>query len=198
MYTGKGEELHRRYEFRAVYFDKETRAIGNVDNVNSPNLRHAFNHLAARLYSNYFNRFRDIAWLIIAKDRGVVACSEEKKMESPLCLKMLGYSLQQRYFRFDHVPEALKVIYPNLQRNHPDYYQIAITADSTKLNEVPKVHNLTKDEKIATDKYNELCPMDMKKRAPERTVCARASTYNDVIRDHRTMLLGAEARLDVY
>jgi len=134
------------------------------------------------------------------QDRGVMACSEDKKMDSPICRTLLGEAMWRRHFRFDFIPDGASYIadvFDNARDPRNGYYY-ALTADIKKLDE-PKVTNLSAEESAAKKKFNELCPVDFKQRAPERTVCVLATTFDlGFFRGDRTTLEGAEYRHDVY
>lgn len=200
FYKGSGEQLHRPYEFLANVYNKETKAISLEERFRTTNIKYAFNRIANKLHSKFFRHHKEIAWLIYMQDRGVMACSEDKKMDSPICRTLLGEAMWRGHFRFDFIPDGASYIadvFDNARDPRNGYYY-ALTADIKKLDE-PKVTNLSAEESAAKKKFNELCPVDFKQRAPERTVCVLATTFDlGFFRGDRTTLEGAEYRHDVY
>lgn len=195
LYKGKGEQLHRSYHFSSFYFDRRSRAIGYVhNNLASNNFRHAFDTLAQSLYNSYLKPYREISWLTIEDDRGVLGCSEEK-IDDPKCLKMLGYAIFSNAFNLEKVD--LKLVNSKLHVRHPDFYYYALVRNSEKPDEETKRINLTRNWGPALAKYRELCSTRKQNPTPHN-VCVLGSTRQNHWWSPITMLANPEARHDVY
>ena len=64
-YKGEGATLHRQYSFAAYVYDREAGLVQYAGRWNVNNQKSAVEQAAWRLYSGFFKRFRDYAWLII-------------------------------------------------------------------------------------------------------------------------------------
>lgn len=103
----------------------------------------------------------DIAWLIMNRDRGFIACSEEKKMEDLFCLKMLGFAIFRRsYLRVNKFALGLQNSEHHL--THPDRYYYALMGKIEKPDDAPKMLNLTRDWSAAVNLYNTKCQSRVK------------------------------------
>jgi hypothetical protein len=197
LYKGKGEQLHRAYRWNSIYYNRRTKQVAwSLSNLNSNNFKHAFQSLGNNLYTKFFKRHVDVAWLINNYDRGFVACSEEKKMEDPLCLKMLGYSIYMKTaFRMNKVDN--KLFNPELHRYSPERMYYALMSNSEKPEEAPKFVNLTANWGAAVAKYNKMC-QTRKKNPTEYNVCIVGCTWTNYWWYPRSKLAGTEIRHDVY
>jgi len=126
LYKGKGEQLHRAYHFGYSYYNKRDNRIGWGRAVNSNNFKHAFKTLADHMFSTYFRhaRYNEMSWMLHS-EKGAMACSEEKKMEDPVCMKMLGFVIHKNYiYRINEFDR--KLLNPDLHVWHPDHYYFAL------------------------------------------------------------------------
>jgi len=196
LYKGKGEQLHRAHRWSSVYYRRDNKYIGYAyRTLSSNNLKHAFQTLAKNLFDRMFKRYVDVAWLITTYDRGVVACSEEKKMEDPICLKMLGYALYHKTFRRDRLDR--KIVNPVMNPKSAKNFYYGIFADSAKPKEAPKFVNLTSNWGAAYNKYMKMCQV-RKANPTEYNVCILGSTRVNYWWYAKTRLTGTEIRHDVY
>jgi len=151
VYTGESPQFHKSFHFSAVTFYRRRRTMDKALNGKaSNNLRHALGEIATAIWNKHLRSYEDVAWLAFVKERGVIACSEAKKMEDPVCLRMLGYALRHNMFTTYEIDHKIANPHMGKFKIHPGRYYYGLYASSAKPDEPFVKINLTADWGPAT------------------------------------------------
>jgi hypothetical protein len=192
-YKGKGATLHRQYSFAAYVYDREADLVQYAGRWNVNNQKRAVEQAAWRLYTGFFKRFRDYAWLIINTQKGVVACSEEDLKAAP-AKKMLGYAVYHRHLDLAKAETAIvERFLPSASEKRFDY---AIARSAAAPSDV-KIVNLTRDAAAANAKYAELCS-SRTTDPTEFNICVRGNSGQNRFWAPVSLMKGRQANHDVY